>query len=291
MSGPRRLLLSGIALTALLALVAVASHAHHPGGGNGAGPKHPSTLVFDYLASTMVILLPIGAIICVWAYFDRRQRILRSGGTSWGGTLVLIAVVTPFLAAAFFITRHVFHGRQGSAAPPHLGQTAKAKTRPKPKSQPAYRAQFRWLPALVLGSLVVAIGVSTGAVYVRRWRAGDAWDDEAALAVALDEVLADTLDDLRAEGDPRRAVIRTYARMERTFAAYGVSREEAEAPQEYVERVLDRLQVSSFAVQRLARLFERAKFSEHEIDVGMKDDAIEALVGLRAELEYKPEAA
>ena len=109
--------------------------------------------------------------------------------------------------------------------------------------------------------------------------------------MALDEVLADTLDDLRGEGDPRRAVIRTYARMEKTFAAYGVSREEAETHQEYVERVLAPAPGELVAVQRLARLFERAKFSEHQIDAGMKNDAIEALVGLRAELEYKPEEA
>ena len=40
-----------------------------------------------------------------------------------------------------------------------------------------------------------------------------------------------------------------------------------------------------------ACLFARAKFSPHEIDSSMKDEAIEALVGLRAELEHKPEAA
>src|SRR4249919_4061469 len=111
MSGPRRLLLSGIALIALLALVAVASHAHHPGGGSGAGPKNPPTLIFDYLSSTMVILLPIGAVICVWAYFDRRRRILQSGrGSSWRGTLVLALAVTPFLAVAFFVAQHGFNG-------------------------------------------------------------------------------------------------------------------------------------------------------------------------------------
>ena len=38
MSGARRLVLSGIALTALLAVVALASHAHRPGGGAGGGP-------------------------------------------------------------------------------------------------------------------------------------------------------------------------------------------------------------------------------------------------------------
>ena len=69
---------------------------------------------------------------------------------------------------------------------------------------------------------------------------GDDWEREAALSAALDEVLADTLDDLRAEQDPRRAVIRAFARMEKTFAAHGVAREPAETPREYVVRVLDR---------------------------------------------------
>jgi hypothetical protein len=74
--------------------------------------------------------------------------------------------------------------------------------------------------------------------------------------------------------------------MEQTFAAYGVAREEAEAPLEYLARVLDRLSVSVASVRRLTQLFARARFSEHEVDTGMKDEAIEALVGLRAELEH-----
>jgi len=97
---------------------------------------------------------------------------------------------------------------------------------------------------------------------------------------------------LRAERDPRKAVIRAYARMETTFGAYGVPREEHETPLEYVARVLDSLRVGSFAVRRLVNLFERAKFSPHAIETSMKDDAIEALAGLRAELEYdRTEAA
>lgn len=293
MSGARRLVLSGIALTALLALVAVASRAHRPGGGTGASPHNPPTLIFDYLASAMVILLPIGAIICVWALFHQRRVALLEGRTNWRHTLVLIAVVTPFLAGAYFAARHGLHrgGGHTTAGKVTKHQAKQAKKVGPVKPQPFHRAQFRWLPALVLGSLALAIGVNAGALYIRRRRGGDAWDQEAALAAALDEVLADTLDDLRAEGDPRRAVIRTYARMEQTFAAYDVPRGEAEAPQEYVERVLDRLQVSEFSMRRLTQLFARARFSEHTIGADMKDDAIEALVGLRAELEYKPEAA
>jgi hypothetical protein len=122
-------------------------------------------------------------------------------------------------------------------------------------------------------------------------RHGAAWEREAELTAALDEVLADTLDDLRAERDPRRAVIGAYARLERTFAAHDVAREPSETPREYVDRALDRLGVSAFAVRRLTQLYERAKFSPHEIDAAMKDDAIDALAGLREELEPGAEAA
>jgi hypothetical protein len=145
---------------------------------------------------------------------------------------------------------------------------------------------------LVLGSLLLGIVVTTGAAVAHARRNRVAFDEEAQLARALDEVLSDSLDDLRAERDPRKAVIRAYARMEKTFGAYGVPREEHETPLEYVARVLDSLRVSSFAVRRLVSLFERAKFSPHTIESSMKDDAIGALAGLRAELEHdRPEAA
>jgi len=45
--------------------------------------------------------------------------------------------------------------------------------------------------------------------------------------------------------------------------------------------------VSSYAVRRLVQLFERAKFSPHDVGPSMKDDAIEALAGLRSELEVE----
>ena len=99
------------------------------------------------------------------------------------------------------------------------------------------------------------------------------------------------MEDLRAERDARRAVIRAYARMERLFGAYGVPRHPSEAPLEYLARLLGSLDVSAFSVQRLTHLFERAKFSTHEIDYGMKDEAIEALAGLRGELTEEPKAA
>ena len=145
--------------------------------------------------------------------------------------------------------------------------------------------------ALIVGLLLFTLVASLFAAIVWKRMRGDDWEREAALSAALDEVLADTLDDLHAERDPRRAVISAYARMEKTFAANRVERDPTETPREYVERALDRLGVSSASVRQLTKLYERAKFSRLEIDESMKADAIDALAGLRAELEHGLQAA
>ena len=67
--------------------------------------------------------------------------------------------------------------------------------------------------------------------------------DDAAFAEQLADVLDETLDDLRAEPDPRRAVIAAYARLERSFAAAGLPRRAEETAVEYVPRALDGLEV------------------------------------------------
>lgn len=286
--------MSGIALTALLAVVAVASHAHRPGGGSTASTPHAPTLLFDYFASAMLVLFPIGTMIVIWAMAQGRHQRLLAGETNWLRTLVSLGVMCALLAAAVYLNKqrigHGLHFGGSQQTRSNQGKPAKTGKKQKPEAA-AYHAQFRWVPAVIAGSIILGIAGAGVTVYIRKRRGGDEWAREAALAAALDEVLADSLDDLRADPDPRRAVIRAYARMERTFAAYGVPRDEAEAPLEYMARALDRLSVSAYSVRRLTQLFSRAKFSPHEVDAAMKDDAIEALVGLRAELEHNKEQA
>jgi hypothetical protein len=299
-SGARKLLLSGAALTVLLAFVAIASHAHRPGGGSGNGSAHAPTLISDYLVTIALIVMPLGAVLVVWGLANRRRQAALSGRTNWRNNLIALGVISALLAVAVFSADKRQQARHNAAKPgplpafPLFGPTGVPQRRRPPGAQstPQHQPHWQWLPALVLGSLLLGLVVTAGAAAAHARRNREALDEEAQLARALDEVLADSLDDLRAERDPRKAVIRAYARMEKTFAAYGVPREEHETPLEYVARVLDSLRVSSFAVRRLVQLFERAKFSPHTIESSMKDDAIEALAGLRAELEYdRTEAA
>ena len=103
---------------------------------------------------------------------------------------------------------------------------------------------------------------------------------EEALAAALDE----SLDDLRTDPDLRRAIIAAYARMEVALGVAGIPRRPAEAPLEYVERALLTLEASAGAVRRLTDLFEWARFSHHEPEPSMRDEAVDALVAVRDEL-------
>jgi hypothetical protein len=293
MSNARRLALSGAALIGLLALVAVATRAHRPGGGSGGAPAHPPHLLVEYLVIAMMVVFPFGVAFIVWALAQRRREAALEGRTSWRRTLVSLAILFALLLAARIAVggNHVrlFHFGGSSSGSPSSHQT----TTGAGKNQHASKTPNgnNWLTYYVFGSILFGFVFLVVAVAFSRRHHGEEWEAEAELAVALDEVLADTLADLRDEGDPRKAVIRTYARMEQTFAAYGVARRRSETPQEYLTRVLDRLRVSADSAERLTRLFERAKFSTHRIDPGMKDEAIAALTGLRAELAHEPERA
>ena len=115
----------------------------------------------------------------------------------------------------------------------------------------------------------------------RTWRLGR----EDALSVALDE----SLDDLRNDPDLRRAIVAAYARMEIALAGAGLPRRPAEAPFEYLERALLALDTSAESVRRLTALFEWAKFSHHDPERAMRDEAVDALVAVRDELRKPTE--
>ena len=295
MNGTRRLLLSGAVLTALLALVALASRAHRPGGGSGGGSVHVPRLLGEYVGVTMLVLMLIVAVLTgAGLAADRHRRVLE-GRTNWRRTLAGLAVLAVAIAVAAAVTRDLRpNPKLRPGAPEVVGAPLKSRETQRAnqgKNGAAHQVEPSWLTFLIVAAIVLGVAGGAALAARHRLRHGDELEAELELARALDDVLADTLDDLRAERDPRKAVIEVYARMERTFAAYRVPRDPAETPLEYVARVLDRLSVSGAAVRRLTRLYERAKFSTHAVDTGMKDEAVQTLADLRAELEAEHEAA
>jgi uncharacterized protein DUF4129 len=269
-------------LLGLLALVAFAAAGHAPAGGTSRPSASTPSVLKDYVATIALVMLPVGAFLIFWAAFLRRAY--KDVPMMKSSRYPFSVAPRPFAYTALFfvvLAIAVHWGRpnnigRGGSPPAAIPSTAKSA-----KGQKPYEAHFRWLPVAILGSIVVGIG---GLMLVLTQGRRRAEDDPDAMRVTVAEVLEETLDDLIREPDPRKAVIAAYGKMERTLAARGLPRDEHEAPGEYLERILDAVGASGHAVRRITKLFERARFSEHDIDQAMKDDAIESLTGLRAEL-------
>jgi hypothetical protein len=143
-------------------------------------------------------------------------------------------------------------------------------------------------------SLLIALAViaAAGGLFLRWWRSGATGGRAAAsttepksrVVAALEESLAQ----LRAEKDPRRAVIAAYARLEAELKAVGRPRQPSETPLEFMARILSSFSVGSASLRRLTELFEWAKFSQHAVDASMKEEAIDALQRVRADLSNAP---
>lgn len=278
---PRRPALLALGVLLALGLVALASRGHAPAGGGGSARRVNGELLFEYVVLFFLALaLIIGPFMAHVMWTTRRHEPLAKR-PNWMMrtfvTMVLLAII--FTAVASW--RAIRGGDSGTggrgirgAETTETGVPSRGRT-PKP-------VRFDWAPVIVVGSLLLAGGVVAAGV-LRRQRTARRRSPQT-IAAELSDVLDDTLDDLRAESDPRRAVIAAYARMERSLAWFGLPRRVFEAPLEYLARVLAELHASAESVERLTALFERAKFSPHEIGAALKEDAIAALVAVRDEL-------
>ena len=269
--------LAVVGLLGLVAVVAVAAAGHAPSSGASRPSAPTPNLLKDYVAMLALLTMPVGLGLLIWAMLLKRvyAKVPRKNQTR-SFVWVWIAV---FLAGIALVLRFGDGDSSMPLTPVPVGTAPAGTTEVAPPTD-RYEPQFRWLPVIVVGSLLVGIGSVIGLRALRRQR--ELLEPIAAQAT-LAEVLALTLDDLRREPDPRKAVIGAYTRMVELLAARGVARRESEAPLEYLERVL--AVVSGHSARRLTGLFARARYSTQEVDVSMKEDAIDALTGLRAEVE------
>ena len=275
-------MLVSLAMLALLALVAVASRAERPFAGDAERAPEPSTAVWDYALTLWVLVMVLGAALLLYGFVVRLGE--QGVRDTRGRTLALLLALAIFLA--LIVSLRAFRDERAREPEPFAVPTLPRATTVgrEPQARP-YEPQFRWRPVVLFAGVALATAAVLLARAQRRQRADEAAENE--LAGELVTILDETLDDLRAEPDPRRAVIAAYARMERALAAYGLPRRRAEAPLEYLDRVA-RVHEPHRPTRRLAfeltHLFERAKFSPHAVDAEMKEDAITTLGSLRDEL-------
>ena len=268
----------GCAIVALVAIVAVASGGDVPGGGIGA--RSPSQGLVDLVFSLFLVVLAICAVaVPVMLSFFGRYDAKRGGQKRVGAAQSLLTFLVAIVLIAIFV--RVITSSSADRRFPLLSDPARGGAGGG-VPEPGYQPEFAVWPVIGVATLVaVALGAWWLAARGRRSLLPTA---DATPREALADVLAATLDDLRAERDPRRAVIGAYARMERSLAAAGLPRTPAEAPEEYLERVLEEVSVSPRVAGRLTALFAWARFSRHDVRQEMKDEAIETLIALQDEL-------
>ncbi len=263
----------------LLAVVAIAARGHPLGkDGGGGGGLPPSFWSFVFTTFLIVeLLLVVAAVVGLFLFRRERVYVARYQPRTLRTLLIII------LGAAFltFVARHIDLHRLHAAGSSTTTTPRPLTTGKNQKPRPPVHVHFQWEELVIVLVVLLALGVGA---WVTRKRLGPGTrlhgPTPETLAAALDE----SLDDLRNDPDLRRAIIAAYARMEIALAAAGIARHPAEAPLEYVERALLTLDASASAVRRLTDLFEWARFSHHEPEPSMRDEAIDALVAVRDEL-------
>jgi hypothetical protein len=266
-----RTALVGSALLALLVLVAIGSAGDRWGG--GAEQRGFPSAVVDY-SFTILVLLFVGLLVLIVDALRDRHGLpalpKRTGINPWVSFLFAVAVLTAYAT----LTNADFN----RPADEEAGEGGARGSRDRAGSGGGGEEQsvdFQWWLAIAVALLVVA--------YVVYWKTRRRVTRPTA-ADELEAVLTETLDELELDPDPRRAVIQAYVRMEAVLAAYGHGRLPHEAPLEYLARVLRELEVRAEAAHALTELFERARFSTHEIDTAMRAEAVASLEAVRDDL-------
>jgi Domain of unknown function (DUF4129) len=271
-----------LGLVALLVLVAMAARGSHPGAKGDVATHAVPDSVQDVFITLLVVAYIVVIAAIIIGFFRYKSR-WHDPGSNWLSNFALITLLMLLATAiGYYGMTHsnlrkkvdqAIHGQgQPTQNPSNRKQLPPIDTR---------HAEFQWPLVLALGGFLLLGGVW---VYVRR-RGERPAADEGSLEADIVAAIETTIDDLRSERDARKAVIAAYALMERTLTSHGLARRRAETPMEYLGRILRSLNVRESAVQTLTELFEYAKFSRHEIDAAMKEQAIDALLAVREDVQ------
>jgi len=276
----RTALLTTAGILLAIGLVAIAARGSTSAGEPGA--RRPTDTMLDILLSFYIVALVAGAVLFAYLLLLRRRTLAEQGQSGlardWRNWVAIAVIV----GALMLVARDLPERRLGNEDLLPPGPAGGGVVTRQPGGD-VYEPEFAWIPVLVtLGLVGLAVLGALWSGRARRRARGERWANPfaAELAAAVDL----SLDDLRAEPDPRRAVIAAYARLERVLASHRLPRRPAEAPLEYLERILAEASVSPAAARALTRLFERAKFSQHAVGAEMKEQAIAALETVRDDL-------
>lgn len=276
----RNALLTAVGVLAAVVLVAVSARGSTSVGDDAT--RKPSDTLMDIFFSLYIVGMIGGAVTFVYLLVLHRKVRAETGRAPRRSLVEMLGTMLLLAAAAALFARRISNWERPPPVEPEeaIGRATTIPTETA-AAQPE-TTDVALLPVVAtVGLIVLAVAAWWLAGRARRRARGEL---RPGLAAAVAQAVDESLDDLRAEPDPRRAVIAAYARLERVLAAHGLPRAPAEAPLEYLARMLAELSVSDGAARALTELFERAKFSQHVVGAEMKEQALDALETVRDDL-------
>ena len=278
-------LLAGSFLIGLAAVIRMAGPAggmDHPAGVIRLPREVTATIVTLFVLAALVFVSHVGR--RVWSRRNREEQgaegeVETRRVPPWLRAAQQILGLLYFVALAYLLSRGgisldaILSLGAGAAG---IGGSAAASA-PTPDAPALVTWSFGILAlAAALGAFGLALWIAVGSRPIR-----DTDDDAAAPPAALEAAVDDSVEDLRAEPDARRAIIRCYARFERAAADSGFARRPWSTPMEFMREALRRLPISRAAVPTLTRLFELARYSHHALGPAERDQALAALDEIR----------
>lgn len=271
-----RAILIGAGLTVLLGLVAVATQS---GFGHTGRHTEASHALISYGLTVFMILFVLSIPVAIYMRIQQFDPDSVAAGRGIGRYVRSLLGIAFAMAFAYFLHRlwphlHQRHSPSAVKNPTSAIGHGKRLHAPAKQSSPTFEWPVLWAAVSFL-LIAVAVGV------IRARMRPPAPLRELPFEEDVAATIEGAIEDLERETDARRAVIAAYARMEAVLGRHGLARKFSETPIEYLRRVLLGLTAHGEAVTRLTTLFERAKFSTHDIDQSAKSDAIDSLREIR----------
>jgi hypothetical protein len=279
-----------IGIGLLLALAATVGPPLSPGDEPGASlairlPEAVRTVAFALLALSALILLAL----------QRPQRPTEDEPlasrapqrlTMWAASLLSLPLLLA-LGAVWYLVWHYWSSGEGHPIEKAFTAIAElleflALSRKPPTALPFFDYTLAALVVLfALGIFAVMVLVAL-AERLQKWWADRAPADAEA---SPPDTLADRLDDLRTEPDPRVAIIRAWSRFERALSRARAPRAPWQTPAEFMRATVARLGVPAPPAERLTSLFEIARFSDRPLGAEARTAACDCLDEITAALD------
>jgi hypothetical protein len=239
--------------------------------------------------SMMFGLAALVALVAILGYMRTRRRqddgmlVSVDQRPTWLQNLAQILSLVNVIVIAYLVWKNVLPLAELMLLGVAAGSGAGASAEPQPTAPFLVNWTFAIL-ALAAGATALGLAIwFASAGRLSRWLEDDEDDDPAP--PPLVEAVEESLEDLRAETDPRRAITRCYARFERAAAASGLERMRWQTPLEFMRATLERTAAPAGAVIALTGLFELARFSDRPLGPPDRDRALAALDEIKAAIE------